>query len=505
MSTRGFGEKRWAVAVISALLGLATIAGAAEPDPERRLRLLEQQLQRTQEEMRRTQSELKQLRGEIAQQKAVSRATEEQVQHAADAADIAKAKTSKMPDWLSSVTPFGDVRFRYEGFYNQPHLEDQVVTANNRERVRARVGLRFNYSDEVGATFRIATGNINDPISTNQTLTGNFTPFSVNLDWAYLTLAPGKTFNIRPGLVTVNAGKFPNPMFRVGELVFDEDLAPEGFNETIALLDKPIGDPSVLSLDQVKLNAEQWTFSQVNNRADGWMFGGQVNPSLHIGPLILEAGIGQYWWLNPDEIAQATSRNTTAYTAAGAPVANPNFNSTLVNTNQIVLKKIQPPTQKGGKQPAAFAATTGFLSDFNQTNLALQGTLPNVVRAQPLKFFLDFVNNWGAVSKGFGWQGGVQLGQTKTQGDWAAYALYEYLQQDAVISAFTWSDFGVGGTNQQGPVVGFAYQLLNPLTLSTKAYFTDFIDRPWVASQGTSNFVNNPTQTRFQIDAIVRF
>ena len=33
-----------------------------------------------------------------------------------------------------------------------------------------------------------------------------------------------------------------------------------------------------MSLDQVKLFGEQWTFSQINNRQDGFMFGGQINP-----------------------------------------------------------------------------------------------------------------------------------------------------------------------------------------------------------------------------------
>ena len=499
MSIRGFADRRWTALVVSAVLGLAP-AAHAENSAERRLRQLEIQLQRTQDEM-------KQLRKEIEQQKAVTRASEEQVQKAADNADLAKAKTAKLPDWLNSFTPFGDVRFRAEGFYNQPHLADQVVTANNRLRIRARVGLRFTYSDELAATVRLASGNINDPISTNQTLTGNFTPFSINLDWAYLTFAPGKTFGIRPGLLTVNAGKFPNPMFKVGELVFDDDLSPEGFNEIVALLDSPVGDPKSLSLDQVKLFAEQWTFSQIANRQDGFMFGGQVNPSMHVGALQLEAGIGQYGWLNADQIAQATSKNTTAFTAAGAPVANSNFNSTLVNTNQIVVQHIQPPTPVGGKQPAAFSATTGFLSNFNQTNFTLAATMPDVVQAQPLRFFFDFVHNWGAVgaNKGTGFQAGLRVGQTKVLGDWSAYALYEYLQQDAVISAFTWSDFGLGGTNEKGPVIGLDYQLLNPLTLSARAYFTNFIDHPWVASQGTSNFVNNPTQTRLQLDAIMRF
>ena len=225
MSMVKLRRRRWAALVVTAVLGLTSIAHA-QTSQERRLRQLEQELERTQVEM-------KQLRKEIDQQKAVTRASEEQVQHAADTADVAKAKASKVPDWLNSFTPFGDVRFRYEGFFNQPRLADQVVTANNRLRVRARVGMRFAYSDEVAATFRLASGNINDPISTNQTLTGNFTPFSVNLDWAYLTLAPGKSFDIRPGLFTLNAGKFPNPMFKVGELVFDDDLSPEGFNEIV--------------------------------------------------------------------------------------------------------------------------------------------------------------------------------------------------------------------------------------------------------------------------------
>ncbi len=245
MSIWGFGEKRRAVLAVSALLGLAATA-RAETDRDRRLRQLEQQLKATMEQMQ-------QLQKEVAQQKAITRASEEQLQHANDTADLAKAKTSKLPDWLGYFTPFGDVRIRTEGFYNQPHLRDQVVTANTRERVRARFGIRANYGDEVGATVRIATGNINDPISTNQTETGNFTPFSVNLDWAYPTVAPGKTFNMRPGWLTVNAGKFPNAMFRVGKLVFDEDLAPEGFSETFSLLENPIGNPSRASLEFLKL------------------------------------------------------------------------------------------------------------------------------------------------------------------------------------------------------------------------------------------------------------
>src|SRR5262249_47803892 len=127
MSIRGVRERRWATLAVSAVLGFAPIA-RAETSAERRLRQLEE--------------EVRSLRKEVEQEKAATRANEHRVRPAATTADVAKAKASKFPDWLSYFTPFGDVRFRYEGFFNQPPLADQDVTANNRLRIRARVGMR---------------------------------------------------------------------------------------------------------------------------------------------------------------------------------------------------------------------------------------------------------------------------------------------------------------------------------------------------------------------------
>src|SRR5207244_10800261 len=103
---------------------------------------------------------------------------------------------------------------------------------------------------------------------------------------------------------------------------FDEDLSPEGAGETFQLLAKPMG-----VLDQIKVHALQWTFTEVSNQQDGWMFGGQVNPALHFGDVEVEFGLGQFWWLNPDLIAQALNKNSTAFDATGKPIANAGFNS----------------------------------------------------------------------------------------------------------------------------------------------------------------------------------
>ena len=457
-----------AVVLTALLVGgsvMASRPAAAESSVERRLRLLEEQLGKA-------QAEIKQLHKELDQQRAINSAAQKQTeqvvqQQEAQAKTIETAKkTFELPDWVKRTTLFGDLRLRHEGFYHQPHKVGSAAdTARNRERLRARLGLKVTFSDELSTTIRLASGNPNDPISTNQTLTGDFTQFNVNLDWAYLTFTPGASFGIRPGLFSFTGGKFANPMFRVGEMVFDDDLAPEGASEVVSLLDKPVGP-----LDQVRLYAEQWTFSEVANNQDGWMVGGQVNPVLHFGTTQVEAGLGQYWWLNSDQIAQAL-----------------NTNSSLTNTNLVVTVPSGTTTK-----------IVGYQSAFNQTNATVAATFPNVVAARPLKLFGDYVYNWGAVTDDAqGWTAGARLGQTKVKGDWSVYGFYEQLQQEAAISAFTYSDFGKGGTNVEGAVVGAEYQLLNPLTVSVKNHFTNFINRP--AS------TTNPTMMRLQLDAMVKW
>src|SRR6059058_5312487 len=306
--------KRGLVGAVVAVLLTVAVSGGAETPTEKRLRQLE-------ETLRKTQDEVQELHRQLDQQKAIGQATQKQVEQTAEESKTATAEAKKaveLPDWLKRTTVFGDVRYRHEGFYHQPHKAKQVIGARNRERIRARLGVKVAFSDEISATIRGATGDPNNPVSYNETLSGGFTRKHFNLDWAFLTFTPGQSFGIRPGVAAFTLGKFPNPIFRVGQLVFDDDLAPEGASETFTLLSRPMG-----ALDQVKVHALQWTFNEVSNNQDGWMFGGQVNPSMHFGNLRLEAGLGQYWWLNADQIAQAL-----------------NTNSSLTNTNLLTTQTV---------------------------------------------------------------------------------------------------------------------------------------------------------------------
>src|SRR5205085_8353724 len=103
-------------------------------------------------------------------------AREEEKQKVAAEESRREMITAKLPKWLDMIIPFGDLRVRHEGFY-----EDGLV-ARNRFRFRARVGLTVAPSEEASATFRLASGDANDPISANQTFNNVFTKKSVNFD-----------------------------------------------------------------------------------------------------------------------------------------------------------------------------------------------------------------------------------------------------------------------------------------------------------------------------------
>jgi hypothetical protein len=220
----------------------------------------------------------------------------------------------------------------------------------------------------------------------------------------------------------------------------------------------------------VKINLEQWNFQEVSNAQDGWMFGGQINPTAHAGNVLLEAGLGEYYWLNPDLIAQASNTNSS-----------------------LTLSNLTDTMTSGGK-----TTILGFQSGFNQTNVTLAATIPNAAGTMPLKLFGDYVHNWQAVNnRSNGGMAGVRLGNPVDAGDWATSLYYEYLQQEAAIGDFTYDDFNNGGTNVEGPVVQLDYQLFKPLTLTARSIFTNFIN--------PSDTINNRTQVRLQLDALFKF
>jgi hypothetical protein len=79
-----------------------------------------------------------------------------------------------------------------------------------------------------------------------------------------------------------------------------------------------------------------------------------------------------------------------------------------------------------------------------------------------------------------GFQAKVAVGAPSVQnrGDWQAYIAYKRIESDAVLDAFTDSDFRLGGTNAKGYVLGGSYGLQKNTWLSLKWLSADEIETP---------------------------
>jgi hypothetical protein len=59
---------------------------------------------------------------------------------------------------------------------------------------------------------------------------------------------------------------------------------------------------------------------------------------------------------------------------------------------------------------------------------------------------------------------------------WRIYAGYKYLERDAVVDAYTDSDFHLGGTDAKGWFIGGDYALIDDVVLSGRWLSSDAID-----------------------------
>jgi len=423
----------------------------------------------------------------------------------ATAEELSASILAKLPKWLSYITPFGDIRLRDEGFYQEG------ATARNRGRVRARVGLRADVSDEISGTVRLATGDSNDPISTNQSFTNTFTRKPFNLDWAYLTLKPGKTFGLEPGWVTVTAGKFGLSNYRLSELVWDDDVSPEGATETLYLVDRRAG-----VLRGLRFNAFQWTVNEVRDGADPWMGGGQVVGDVGFGTLATATlGFADYNYQNLNQVA----RNILSpYTGNPPYTVNSNQNTSLANSNDVVLS---------AKDANGHQKILSYASGYNILNWNGELNSPDPLGlGVPAGLFSDVAYNSQAEGRNVGVYAGAGIGNpgrdwyhnvlTK-QGDWGFSYTYARVEKDAVLSIFSFSDMNEfstpaakagasrptqkGSTNLSVHILRLDYLVLPNLQVTAKAYIENALDR----KISNAALTGNPTLLRTQLDALLKF
>jgi hypothetical protein len=394
-------------------------------------------------------------------------------------------------DWLSRLSFSGDMRARWEGFY-QENGDGINSRARNRERIRLRLGVKYKISDEIEGGLRLVSGDPNDPISSNQTMDNLFTKKPISLDQAYITFTPKNSFSLFKDMewapFSITAGKFANPLFRPragisSEMVWDDDLNPEGANQTFTFYSAGEG-----LLRKLQLHVMEWALKEASNRADSWMLGGQLVGNFALTPSMnLTLAVADYNFVKPRLLAQQIASN-----------------SSLKYTNGLLFrnaKGVEKIVAGGSSQKSTLAGYTlrNFASGWNIFNASGQLDIKTAYPQWPVGLFFDYALNTKAYNdRDTAIWAGASVGMLKNPGDWMFSAAWGRVETESVLSMFSFSDFGRdGGTNVTGPMVRVDYLLLPRLTLTAKNHFVSLIDRP----HGHSNSMVN----RMQLDAVLSF
>ena len=244
-----------------------------------------------------------------------AKVTEGQLEAVADAtSDLTKkvaaldkdyqGEKKSLGDKIKAIGPFnfsGDFRLRDEPFIGGPTNQSQV---RNRARFRARLNINAKFNDDISGGLSVASGDLNDPISTNQTLNQFYTRKPFALDRAFIAYTPHQ---FKPLILT--GGKFAYPWYRT-ELTWDNDLNPEGVAQTLQwnFTKTPVIRRFALVGFELPFTEVQRTVGANRSRIQSVVYGGQVQAVWELaGWLKLSTYGGFYNYHNPDAIAFATA------------------------------------------------------------------------------------------------------------------------------------------------------------------------------------------------------
>jgi hypothetical protein len=421
------------------------------------------------------------------------------------------AQPGALPGWLDRFTFSGDMRFRGErqafGSSNTPLLLDinainadgaytvddvLPLRATAQDRYRARVRARFavdaKVTDRVDAGIRLVTGNPNDPVSTNETLAGNFDKFVVGLDRAYIRARP---FNAdsRFGKSSLIFGKFDNPFF-LTELAFDRDLQFDGVAATVNATFA--GGAAEVFATGGAFPLEEWDFTS----SDKFLFGGQLGVAgSPVKGLRLRAAASLFEYSNVQGVYNSIGLRDNDHTAADRI----QFGNSLFNI----------------RRDGGFVNTVkfGLASKFRVgviTARAEADVTPTLVAAADFEVLKNFAFDRADLatrqvpgsSGDMGWHARLSIGypEMNVRNAWELSAGYRRLEADATLDLFADSDFGLG-TDQEGFVVRGSWALAKNLWIEGSWFSARTIDL--IDATGT---VAPPIDTdTFMLDLNVRF
>jgi hypothetical protein len=387
---------------------------------------------------------------------------------------------SALPDWVRRMRLVGDLRVRgqsdtfaadnWQNYYlDMLTVNDRggltragtgalINTSEDRQRLRAR--LRLGVEVELGwgwsAAARLASGSLRDPVSTNQTLGNYGSRYTVGIDQAYMRWL-GQS-RVGRQTLAVTAGRMPNPWVST-DLVWDQDLMFDGVSANYRY-SLSRDDPFARNL-YATVGAFPLQEVELSNK-DKWLFGAQAGIDWRtLEGSRLRLGAAYYDFHNMAGQRNLPNSSLLDFTAPGFLQRG--------NTLFDIRNNPTDPTQDLfalGTEFKVLDITAGV--DWRVTSLhrlSLNAGYVDNVGYQEVFGPGDLVVRIGSDgddrprTKGYQVEVGFGRARLNEQGAWRAALSYRYLERDAVLDAFTDSDFRLGGTDVKGYVINLDYAL----------------------------------------------
>ncbi len=316
---------------------------------------------------------------------------------------------AKADSWTDKIKINGDFRLRHE------MIAEEGKPQRDRERLRARFGLIGTLSDQLETGVQLASGeNIDDPTSTNQTLTGSFSGKTVRIDLAYFDYRSGALKGLR-----VSGGKIKNPMVIVSgsDLIWDGDVNPEGL---------ALGYVPTYGILEPFLKLSGFSIAENSAAADSavWAFQGGIKAKVIPDKVYVLAGLSYFDYGN----------------IQGKGFLGVDSTQSFGNTS----------------------SNNAYAFDYNLVEAVVE--LGYKLGGLDTSLFYDYVTNPDPNDNNNAWMFGLGLSGLLADRKWKFGYNYRLLEKDAVVGGFSDSDFIGGGTDGKGHKYSLSYDVTKNFT-----------------------------------------
>lgn len=378
---------------------------------------------------------------------------------------------------IGPVRVSGDFRLRFDGIF-RPATEPPDPPLDHVQNARARYRLRLNFDTDIYPNLsfhaQLATGPLNNQLSSNQDFTSITTRAPMSLSEAWIEYRPTKSIRLQ-------AGRVQDVFADNSRFLFDDDLRFNGFNERYTASFKP----NATYVSSLELRAGQYILSTPNVAVI------QPNsPLARAGEVVGTAGRSATMFHQGFLVNQTFNKRWNSQIGSDVQLYRHPNQIQLASTNDGLVLLVQPGLgiALSGPPPGTGNATTTpggvryTAPGFQVARLTYRLNYAGFTRGDhlfPVTFNVQLSRNVATgLNERDAMLASLQIGRITKRGDTSFMYVFTIKGANALISQVTDDDLGTGtGVNIRTSHFRFEYGLSRKVTFQSLFFVQNSLRR----------------------------